>query len=46
MTEDRDINLRSRTRMQVGSLYSVGLVEKIIAREIVHRIRVVCLIYI
>jgi len=27
--------------MQVGSLYSVGTMAKIIAREIVHNIRVV-----
>lgn len=40
--EDSDIDLRSIIR----SLYSVGFVEGIIAREIVHSIRVVGLEYI
>lgn len=41
LTEDRDIGPRRRTRMLVESLYSVGLVAKIIKGEIFPIIRVV-----
>lgn len=37
---DMDFILKGRERVIVGSLYSVGLVERIIIGEIVHRMRV------
>jgi len=40
LTEDRDFNLRRRTRVVIGNLYSDGLVMESIAREIFHNIRV------
>lgn len=43
--EDREIKLKRRTRMEVRSLQSVGLVAKIIAGDIFHKIRVVDLRY-
>lgn len=44
LIEDRDFSLRSRGSVMVGNLYSVGIVMESIIGDIVHRIRVVCLI--
>ena len=41
LTKDMDFNLRSRIRMKVERLFSVGLVQESIIGEIVHNIRVV-----
>jgi len=45
LTEDRNFGQRSRTRVWDGNLYSIGLVARIIARDIVHNIRVLDRIY-
>ena len=40
LIKEMDFNIRSITRVVAGSLCSVGLVARIITREIVHNIRV------
>lgn len=43
LIEDRDFSLRRKTRVMVGNLYSVGIVEERIVGDIVNNIRLVCL---
>jgi len=40
LTKGRDSNMRRRTRVMEGSIYSVGLVARIIAGKISYNIRV------